>query len=746
MGSLELVTGMSAVEESLQLSVLRDAVAAETRAAPAADVPVASLQPPQIRSHDFADLQRGLAPGPIPETSRFAPEDALYLGFDSLAKALEVVDQVDLWQKALSRLSDLLYTEDTSGSFIRRLGLKLNPELRPFYGLAAGALALVLDDPYLAEGAELTLIIEARSETLLDLRVAQFDEAVLREHPGVSIRETEHGTHSIRILHSADGSIRSYRCAAGKYRLFSTSLGALHRVLDAWDGHLPRLADAHDFRYVRSVLPGGDGFIYFSDACVRRFVSPAFKLAELRRVRCLANLRVLDAAADLSDLEQSPTRTVQGLLEAGYLAGEPRCPQGGVRDYGYDEAAGRFRCAVHGTAADLARLSEAPVDQATPEEAEAYKAFVENYQQYWPRYFDPIGIEVTLSADRMRLATCILPLIESSAYRQLQELAGGTPRRLGYGRGAFGQLGSVLSFKLTPFDGYRSDLSHIPEEESRELLLAARRSFENWIPWDTTKDVFSWIGPEAGLVLLDSEADSLENLSRSVGAARITVVDAELAIHLLRRLARFRPGIFDEVQTPGSSERVRLRLTGGHWLADLECVVTDDSMYWIWGEPEQRRNFLQRLLALVPSAGSASEARAENVFFGLNLAQLPKARGVTLRGAEAMHRVRCLRNLAKLEDLSSFEAFRAETPATVVARTRSVAGIVCPDLGTYTQDGELVRCSVHGSRRLPAALDAPPESAPLRQLLERMGWLTASLTFTPEGIRTHVELPAVAAR
>src|SRR5262249_21305068 len=149
--------------------------------------------------------------------------------------------------------------------------------------------------------------------------------------------------------------------------------------------------------------------------------------------------------------------------------------------------------------------------------AEGYRTFVQNYQQYWPRYFDPIGVELSTEPGHIRLSTCILPLIESSAYRQLQRLARGAPRQWTYGRGSYERLGGVFSIKLTPFDGYKSDLSHIEDPQLRQDVLEARRSVENWLPWGTDKDVFSWIGPEAGLVVIDSDVKGLERLEDAVG-------------------------------------------------------------------------------------------------------------------------------------------------------------------------------------------------------------------------------------
>ena len=63
----------------------------------------------------------------------------------------------------------------------------------------------------------------------------------------------------------------------------------------------------------------------------------------------------------------------------------------------------------------------------TNEEADEYEAFVKDYNQYWRLYFDPIALRIQMNADRYRLETIILPLIDNSIYTGLAHVLGGTP-------------------------------------------------------------------------------------------------------------------------------------------------------------------------------------------------------------------------------------------------------------------------------------------------------------------------------
>src|SRR5262249_43835925 len=67
------------------------------------------------------------------------------------------------------------------------------------------------------------------------------------------------------------------------------------------------------------------------------------------------------------------------------------------------------------------------VTEVSGEEAEEYKGFVTDYNQYWRTYFDPIAIRAQISAKQYRLETLILPLIDNSIYTTLAQAWGGKP-------------------------------------------------------------------------------------------------------------------------------------------------------------------------------------------------------------------------------------------------------------------------------------------------------------------------------
>src|SRR5262249_58284956 len=70
------------------------------------------------------------------------------------------------------------------------------------------------------------------------------------------------------------------------------------------------------------------------------------------------------------------------------------------------------------------------VTRVRGEEADEYKGFLDEYNQYWRTYFDPIALRLQITPQRYRLETIILPLIDNSIYTSLAQALGGTPEAL----------------------------------------------------------------------------------------------------------------------------------------------------------------------------------------------------------------------------------------------------------------------------------------------------------------------------
>ncbi|HEX8291611.1 MAG TPA: hypothetical protein VF570_07650, partial [Pyrinomonadaceae bacterium] len=173
---------------------------------------------------------------------------------------------------------------------------------------------------------------------------------------------------------------------------------------------------------------------YLSDPFVRRLVGPSVKLTERRRLLCYNHLRMIGHAALLHRTERGRApASLEELRDSGaapglFGGGELSCPDGGRYALSADASAGV--CSRHGHALRLTPNIEAPVEQVSNDEADEYKAFVAEYNQYWRTFFDPIAFRLKVAPEELRVETVILPLIDNTAYTALAGALGGAPEPL----------------------------------------------------------------------------------------------------------------------------------------------------------------------------------------------------------------------------------------------------------------------------------------------------------------------------
>ncbi|HEV3115603.1 MAG TPA: DUF1559 domain-containing protein, partial [Gemmataceae bacterium] len=164
-------------------------------------------------------------------------------------------------------------------------------------------------------------------------------------------------------------------------------------------------------------------------------VGPELKLTEMRRMLCYTYLRMIGHAAMLYRSEHGTNpRSLEELVQAGCLPshvawGDPAtCPDGGKHSLSADGMSGV--CSHHGRAHFLRPCCEIPVREVTKMEADGYKQFLDEYNQYWRMFFDPIALRLQITPERYRLETIILPLIDNSIYTGLASILGGKPEPL----------------------------------------------------------------------------------------------------------------------------------------------------------------------------------------------------------------------------------------------------------------------------------------------------------------------------
>ena len=398
-----LFSGEAAIRETLQRQLI-DADPEQVGTA----LPLSELQGPTVASHPFAELLAAGAPTGELDLARLVPPDRYFFYTDRPADLLDWLARAAQLSGELAALGQRpLLDRQLVDRYLRRLGLEREAVQR----LSALALELALFGPdlYLAEGSHLTVL----------LRLPGVAQPLLNLFPGLP---EEDGLASV-------GEPAVHLARHGDILILSTSAGEAGAALDlARNGGDASLGASAEFRYLLGQLPlaedSDEVFFYLSDPFIRAMVGPRLKIAQHRRNAVRARLDLLSAAALLYELDHGAPASIDALLAANLVVEDWLVlPDGGrlrLGDDGVAEAPG------YGTLGAMTPLDDLTVETASSAEAAGYQRYVDNYNRFWSRYFDPVAIRVRVD-EPLTVDTLILPLIENSIYNGVRMAVGGEP-------------------------------------------------------------------------------------------------------------------------------------------------------------------------------------------------------------------------------------------------------------------------------------------------------------------------------
>jgi len=277
-----LLSGGLAIRESLQL----DRLIALRPGRGAVDV--STLKPPSPPSHPFEKMLEGRqwkASG----LAKIVPHDFYYATFRSMAACLDFADYLDeVGGLVLRRYAPTSVDFHVKEKVLTQLALRVTKKARKFYDAVIDEMAVVGSDPFLREGADVTLIYKLKSPTVFKMSIGLYRKYFEVTHGAETREETIRGL-TVHGLVTPDRTVNAWLVHLAEDRVvISTSRRALERVIATHQGECPSLHDQHDFRYMRSIYPAEkgaeDGFLYLSDAFIRHLVGPELRIKEARRM------------------------------------------------------------------------------------------------------------------------------------------------------------------------------------------------------------------------------------------------------------------------------------------------------------------------------------------------------------------------------------------------------------------------------------------------------------------------------
>lgn len=772
-------------------------------------VPIANLTGPTVQSHPWEKMLAGRKPE-ISPLANFIPEDFYFVEFRSLNKLLEAVETSDLWgTHFLNQSFREARTHNFGERLKRQLALETTAISRSFYDLVVEDLAITGSDLFVREGTDVSLIFRLKKPEVFRTQMDGFLSKAEKARPDVKrLTGTYLGVDYVQLV-SPERDISAISAYPKPDVCVRTnSLAALQRILAAMQGQAKALGATKEMAYIRTLMPRGaqeeDGFVYLSDPFIRRLVGPQLKITERRRMLCYNNLRMIAHASLLYQTEQGkkPTslaalaedKCSPGTFGEGLLV----CPDGGTYSLAADGNTGV--CSHHGQAQFLTPNLEIPVTQANGEEADEYKRFLEEYNQYWRVFFDPIALRLKLTDKQYRLETVVLPLIDNSIYSGMALAFGGKPEPLDAlpvpKRNIF-SLGVRLnkeklleelnqSAAKAQAESFSKDLGVNVDQKSQEQILELlTKGFGNQIglhiydaPPTFDLNLPALMGMLMGTTLRPGRSSGFGDflgLAIGFGVAMLnTPVYASLPIKDAAVVDRF------------LKENEALVAAGARKLQRGNSLFGIETDYFSYPNPAEKNSEAPLIQAFALRFGPVKfrifSARIGNGFYVASkpfiledIYALEKAgvKGNADAIGHAMVRVRasnwnqvlpdyrlawaenqreaCLNNLGVLSSTGraylaqNKDALSDETTGRAIhqyANQMHAVGFFCPEGGSYllSADGKTIKCSVHGNALTPRQPPTPLQNSSLDKLMNNFSGATATLEFTEDGLRAVVNI------
>ncbi|HIA20704.1 MAG TPA: hypothetical protein EYN70_15030, partial [Planctomycetaceae bacterium] len=407
-----LFSGGRALSENLQLDrqLPTSKQAQET-------IVLESIEGITVREFDWAPAIKGLKPKRDVLATQ-VPDDQHVIFFPSFGALVTLADEMG------EQSAPLLTLAEPSGEnasvrerYERQLCLSLDAGARLLGPTMINSVALTGSDPYLRTGADVAVLFEAKNATVVRQFVDRQLAARGAKYKMAKPVKGELAGVSYTGIRSPDRVICSYAATLGKVVVVTNSLAQLQRLVETDQGARSSLEKLPEYTFFRQRYPLGDGqetaLILISDKTIRRWCGPRWRIGTSRRTRATATMTELQAT-HLDAL-------VNGQVSADTVTVDPGFPDAGELRVG----ARGVSSSVYGTLDFQTPIVELEMTHVTPEEARLYNRWRDGYQQYWSNFFDPIAVRIQVTKSRLATDVTVMPLINSSDYRELIEISKG---------------------------------------------------------------------------------------------------------------------------------------------------------------------------------------------------------------------------------------------------------------------------------------------------------------------------------
>lgn len=411
--TIALMSGGRAVSENLQLDTqlaIPDEEHGKLK-------PLSGIRGITIREIDWDDLLKE-GPTELDPLAQLVPHNqyAVYLpSFQALADVVdrggEVAQPAVQWFEPQSRKTDVMSFYQT------QLALPLNTLTRQVGKALIGEVAVTGSDPYFRTGTDIAILMSSDQPKLLQQSIMAQVVGQSALHQDVKRVEHRVDQHEFTEWSTENRKLSSFVARVEDAVVVSNSLHQMLQVLRTADGRVESMYELDEYRFFRQRYPRADksesALVVVTDAAIRRWCSPQWRIAASRRTRARATI----AEVTMQHADDLVRQTLTGTTKIHSVAGMPQV--GGMlvsTDGVYSER--------YGTLDFQTPIAEMDMSRATDEEIKLYEDWRNRYERRWRRAFDPIALQLKLKDDSISADLSVIPLMIRSEYQQYTQFIG----------------------------------------------------------------------------------------------------------------------------------------------------------------------------------------------------------------------------------------------------------------------------------------------------------------------------------
>lgn len=406
-----LFSGGRALAENLQLD---RPLRASSPAEPDKPVPLSTLTGITVAEMDWSAALAGATPALDPLAAAI-PADQHAVFMPNVAALATILTHPGSGLPGVERPDKAPALAEFAAPYERQLGITL-PTLVTL-ATSTASVCLTGSDPYFRTGTDIALVLESRDAAALATALHNQVAKAIAQIPSaaVSTGDTE-GVH-YQGWSTPDRTVSTYIAPIGNAVVLTNSTAQIRRLAAVHAGHANPTSSLPEYKFFRSRYPlntqGETALIFLSDAAIRRWCGPEWRIGASRRLRAASVLA--DATAEHMDELVAGVEKPHSIETAasGLPMGDITLAPSGVR------------FSTYGTLHFITPIAELAITEATAEEADAYTRWRDSYQNGWRWAFDPIALSLSADPGRLSADLTVMPLIASTDYHWLIDLSKG---------------------------------------------------------------------------------------------------------------------------------------------------------------------------------------------------------------------------------------------------------------------------------------------------------------------------------